>query len=72
MLCELLEPLAKLQFDVESEAHVACIVIPHLQAKAERILPDTDAPYDCRVFTRVVDGLTTISDRIEAAAPGTV
>ena len=51
---------------------VACIVIPHLQAKAERILPDTDAPYDCRVFTRVVDGLTTISDRIEAAAPGTV
>ena len=51
---------------------VACIVIPHLQAKAERILPDTDAPYDCRVFTWVVDGLTTISDRIEAAAPGTV
>lgn len=49
---------------------VACVVIPHLQAKAERILPDTGAPHECKVFRRIVDGLAAVSDRVEAVPPG--
>ena len=44
---------------------VACVIIPHLQAKA-------DESCDRKIFSQTVDGLATISDRIEAAAPGTV
>jgi len=47
---------------------VACIVIPHLQAEVERILPEADALHDCKVFRQIVDGLMAISDRVEAAA----
>ena len=49
---------------------VACIVIPHLQARAERILPDTGAPDECEVFRRIVDDLAAVSDRVEAVPPG--
>lgn len=44
---------------------VACVIIPHLQAKA-------DESCDRKIFSQTVDGLAAISDRIEAAAPGTV
>ena len=47
---------------------VACIVIPHLQARADkRTMSDTNASYDCEVFSQVVDGFSAISDRVEAA-----
>ena len=51
---------------------VACIVIPHLQAKPGRILPEADALHDCKEFRQIVDGLAAISDRVEAAAAGAV
>ena len=41
---------------------VACIVIPHRQG--------VGAPHECKVFRRIMDGLTAISDRVEAAPPG--
>ena len=49
---------------------VACVVIPHLQARIERIPPGAGPPCECKVFRRVVDGLTAIGDRVEAVPPG--
>ena len=49
---------------------VACVVIPHLQARIERIPPGVGAPHECKVFRRIVDGLAAVSNRVEAAAPG--
>ena len=44
---------------------VACVIIAHLQAKA-------DESCDRKIFSQTVDGLAAISDRIEAATLGTV
>ena len=52
---------------------VACIVIPHIQAEANRRgMPEVEAPRDREAFSRVVDSLAVISDRVEAASPGII
>ena len=52
---------------------VVCIVIPHIQAEANRRgMPEVEAPRDREAFSRVVDSLAVISDRVEAASPGII